>query len=167
MQHSNFNTDVHGRDIMVLMIVYDDDDVDDEDDDDDGIDDDEATTMTMMMIDKDIDSNLNHANYMYDYCCSVTVHVEDRESAGLVLTDIKVRPSNTILDLKQMVSCFSFYSFDLFIYFYFYYYLFFIYYFILFFFFQQISVVVFLLLLLVFFFFLAKDKRRVLLFCNM
>lgn len=33
---------------------------------------------------------------------SVTVHVEDRESAGLTLTDMKVRPSDTILDVKRM-----------------------------------------------------------------
>ena len=35
---------------------------------------------------------------------SVTVHVEDRESAGLILNEVKVRPSDTILDLKRTVS---------------------------------------------------------------
>ena len=35
---------------------------------------------------------------------SVTVHVEDRETAGLILDKVKVRPSDTILDLKQTVS---------------------------------------------------------------
>ena len=41
---------------------------------------------------------------------SVTVHVEDRESAGLILNEVKVRPSDTILDLKRTVSFHFFYT---------------------------------------------------------
>ena len=41
---------------------------------------------------------------------SVTVHVEDRESAGLILNEVKVRPSDTILDLKRTVSFHFFFS---------------------------------------------------------
>ena len=47
---------------------------------------------------------------MFDCVHSVTVHVEDRESAGLTLPDIKVKPSDTILDIKRRVSSLSIHS---------------------------------------------------------